>query len=159
MHRPLPFSFLFECLLLRLSFLQRPQPAASSSPRRPQPRHDCLSIPPSMLVAGPVCLFVIALLASGDNRCQNRHEAMRAEFRGLLHEAIRDGLNEGIDDVQINGAAQLGNGWTHIRDERNIPALGRIGDPDDIIASVLVEDGQIRPETYESAVAHCYAPF
>ncbi|KAJ7747893.1 hypothetical protein DFH07DRAFT_830486 [Mycena maculata] len=72
------------------------------------------------------------------------------EFRVLLHEAIRDGLKEGLDDVQINGAAQLGNGWMHIHDERNIPALGRIGDPDDIIASVLVEDGQIRPETYQA---------
>lgn len=28
-------------------------------------------------------------------------------------------------------------------DDRNIPALGRIGDPDDIIASVLVEDGKV----------------
>ncbi|KAJ7253066.1 hypothetical protein B0H12DRAFT_1117304 [Mycena haematopus] len=31
----------------------------------------------------------------------------------------------------------------HIHDERNVPALGRIGDPDDIIASVLVEDGEV----------------
>ena len=29
-------------------------------------------------------------------------------------------------------------------DNRNIPALGRIGDPDDIIASVRVEDGKVR---------------
>ena len=28
-------------------------------------------------------------------------------------------------------------------DERNIPPLGRIGDPDDIIASVRVQDGQV----------------
>lgn len=28
-------------------------------------------------------------------------------------------------------------------DERNIPPLGRIGDPDDIIASVRVEDGKV----------------
>lgn len=28
------------------------------------------------------------------------------------------------------------------QDQRNIPALGRIGDPDDIIASVLVEDSK-----------------
>ena len=31
-------------------------------------------------------------------------------------------------------------------DNRNIPALGRIGDPDDIIASVRVEDGEVRTE-------------
>ena len=29
-------------------------------------------------------------------------------------------------------------------DSRNVPALGRIGDPDDIIASVLVEDSKVR---------------
>ena len=28
-------------------------------------------------------------------------------------------------------------------DNRNIPALGRIGDPDDIIASVRVEEGKV----------------
>lgn len=28
-------------------------------------------------------------------------------------------------------------------DSRNIPALGRVGDPDDIIGSVLVEDSQV----------------
>jgi hypothetical protein len=29
-------------------------------------------------------------------------------------------------------------------DMRNVPALGRIGDPDDIIASVRVEGGKVR---------------
>lgn len=28
-------------------------------------------------------------------------------------------------------------------DNRNVPALGRIGDPDDILASVRVEDGKV----------------
>jgi len=32
-------------------------------------------------------------------------------------------------------------------DQRNIPALGRIGDPDDIIASVRVEEGRVRLST------------
>jgi len=30
-------------------------------------------------------------------------------------------------------------------DERNIPPLNRIGDPDDILASVRVEDGKVGP--------------
>jgi hypothetical protein len=34
-------------------------------------------------------------------------------------------------------------------DERNIPALHRIGDPDDILASVLVRDSKIDPNTYQ----------
>lgn len=29
-------------------------------------------------------------------------------------------------------------------DERNIPPLNRVGDPDDIIASVLVDDSRVR---------------
>ena len=31
----------------------------------------------------------------------------------------------------------------HILDQRNIPALGRIGDPDDIIGSVFVEKSKV----------------
>ncbi|KAJ7481540.1 hypothetical protein FB451DRAFT_1236331 [Mycena latifolia] len=72
------------------------------------------------------------------------------KFRVLLHEALQDGLREGVDDIQINGAIQLGDGWMHIHDDRNIPALGRIGDPDDIMASVLVQGGKIKAETYQA---------
>lgn len=93
-------------------------------------------------------------------------------FRDVLHEAIAAGLREGVDDIQINGATQLGDGWMHINgssnisffssvwsssmcmlviDARNIPALGRIGDPDDILGSVLVENGKV-------AIATSYVP-
>ncbi|KAI5891214.1 uncharacterized protein SCHCODRAFT_02668600 [Schizophyllum commune H4-8] len=86
-------------------------------------------------------------------------------FRNLLHRAIREGLEQDVDEVQRNGALQLQSGWMHIHgmsrfppispsDERNIPALGRIGDPDDIIASVLVENGKILPETYQPMPAY-----
>ena len=37
----------------------------------------------------------------------------------------------------------------HVSDQRNPPPLGRIPSPDDIIASVRVEDGVMLPETYE----------
>lgn len=70
-------------------------------------------------------------------------ESFLATFRRLLHEAIRDALTRGLDDIHKNGALQLQNGWMHIHDDRNIPPLGRIGDPDDIIATVLVEDGEV----------------
>ncbi|KAI0057271.1 hypothetical protein BV25DRAFT_1909551 [Artomyces pyxidatus] len=69
-------------------------------------------------------------------------------FRPLLHEAISSALADGADDIQINGAIQTGNGWMHIHDTRNVPALGRIGDPDDILGTVLVEDGKIQASTY-----------
>ncbi|KAJ6613578.1 hypothetical protein B0H10DRAFT_2047783 [Mycena sp. CBHHK59/15] len=76
------------------------------------------------------------------------------QFRILLHQAVQAALRDGVDDIQINGAAQVGNGWMHVHDDRNIPALGRIGDPDDIIASVLVQDGKILPETYQAMPAY-----
>ncbi|EIN06819.1 hypothetical protein PUNSTDRAFT_72844 [Punctularia strigosozonata HHB-11173 SS5] len=72
-------------------------------------------------------------------------------FREVLHEVIREGLIEGCDDIQINGALQIREGWMHIHalDERNPPPLGRIGDMDDIIGSVRVEDSRIIPDTYQ----------
>ncbi|KAG1752147.1 hypothetical protein EDB19DRAFT_1628122 [Suillus lakei] len=82
-----------------------------------------------------------------------------AKFRVIMHEAIQTGLRERVDDIWMNGALQLQQGWMHIHDSRNLPALGRIGDPDDIIASVLVRDSnvsfdsvghwKILPETYQ----------
>ncbi|KIK68326.1 hypothetical protein GYMLUDRAFT_68192 [Collybiopsis luxurians FD-317 M1] len=76
------------------------------------------------------------------------------KFRELLHDAVKSGLKTDVDDVQRNGATQLQEGWMHIHDERNIPALGRIGDPDDILASVLVSDGKIRADTYQPMPAY-----
>ena len=81
-------------------------------------------------------------------------------FRDVLHDAIKQGLADGVDDIQVHGAIQLRDGWMHINgehsisisayvrlrlpflDQRNVPALGRIGDPDDILGSVRVEDGK-----------------
>lgn len=70
-------------------------------------------------------------------------------FLELLHDAVRSGLTDDVDEVQRNGAIQTQQGWMHINDERNIPALGRIGDPDDIIASIRVEEGKILADTYQ----------
>ncbi|KAG6380161.1 hypothetical protein JVT61DRAFT_8250 [Boletus reticuloceps] len=73
-----------------------------------------------------------------------------SRFRPLLHEAVQQALREGVDDVWTNSAIQIQQGWMHIHDYRNVPALGRIGDPDDIIASVLVQDSKILPDTYQA---------
>ncbi|KAI0922686.1 hypothetical protein AcV5_009591 [Taiwanofungus camphoratus] len=76
------------------------------------------------------------------------------KFREVLHEAIQSALRDGIDDIQANAAVQTQQGWMHIHDNRNIPALGRIGDPDDILASVRVEDGKILADTYQPMPAY-----
>ncbi|KAH6910771.1 hypothetical protein BKA70DRAFT_1271474 [Coprinopsis sp. MPI-PUGE-AT-0042] len=70
-------------------------------------------------------------------------------FRPILHETIYAALRDGVDEVWTNGAKQIGNGWMHLHDQRNPPALGRIGDPDDILGTVLVEDGCIKADTYQ----------
>ncbi|KAH9829256.1 uncharacterized protein C8Q71DRAFT_444591 [Rhodofomes roseus] len=70
-------------------------------------------------------------------------------FRDVLHGAVQGALRDGVDDVQKNGAIQTQVGWMHVHDQRNVPALGRIGDVDDILASVRVEDGEILPSTYQ----------
>ncbi|EPT03188.1 hypothetical protein FOMPIDRAFT_1116841 [Fomitopsis schrenkii] len=72
-------------------------------------------------------------------------------FRTVLHEAIQSALRDGADEIQKNGAIQTQAGWMHIHGayQRNVPALGRIGDVDDILASVRVEGGEILADTYE----------
>ncbi|KAJ7326493.1 hypothetical protein DFH08DRAFT_886066 [Mycena albidolilacea] len=105
---------------------------------------------PLKATSSTVLGWLPAATASNDHEAGLNDFRENPAFRTLLHQVIQDGLREKIDDIQINGAIQLGNGWMHIHDDRNVPALGRIGDPDDIIATVLVENGEIRPETYQA---------
>ncbi|KAI0278721.1 hypothetical protein BGY98DRAFT_1089459 [Russula aff. rugulosa BPL654] len=79
--------------------------------------------------------------------------SIHSRFLPLLHKAISEGLAEAVDDIQVAGALQLGNGWMHVHDERNVPPLNRIGDPDDILASVRVENGKAMP-SYRLCTAH-----
>jgi len=71
------------------------------------------------------------------------------KFVTLLHKTIQSALSENLDEIWENGAKQLQEGWMHIHDQRNVPALGRIGDPNDIVGSVLVEKSKINVETYQ----------
>jgi len=85
-----------------------------------------------------------------------------ASFLDLMHDVVHAALIEGADEGIQAEATQRGFGWLHIQgvspshlfphchqlnfcctDERNVPALGRIGDPDDILGSVRVEDGEV----------------
>jgi hypothetical protein len=80
-------------------------------------------------------------------------------FRDALHEAVQAVLEDGSDDILMSAAMQTGEGWMHINglstfvfrehlyssftDERNLPPMGRISDPEDIIGSVRVEGGKV----------------
>ncbi|KAI9060087.1 hypothetical protein FKP32DRAFT_1578824 [Trametes sanguinea] len=106
-----------------------------------------LSEPPPSVLSDTVIGWLPASGEGGDAGLNDFVENER--FREVLHEAIQSALRDGVDEVQKNGAIQTREGWMHIHDNRNIPALGRIGDPDDIIASVRVENGEILAETYQ----------
>ena len=90
------------------------------------------------------------------------------EFLPILHGVMKDGLLE--DEMWVNSAIQTQSGWMHvfgssnpqivgkvltlflflrIPDQRNIPMPGRIPDPDDILASIRVEDGHMLIDTFE----------
>ncbi|KXN85892.1 hypothetical protein AN958_10734 [Leucoagaricus sp. SymC.cos] len=77
-----------------------------------------------------------------------------SKFVDILHSAIKDGLREGVDEIQKATAMQTMEGWMHIHDQRNIPALNRIGNPDDIIGTVLVDNSEILPQTYQPMPAY-----
>ncbi|KAJ7216631.1 hypothetical protein GGX14DRAFT_442246 [Mycena pura] len=136
---------------LHYHFFDPPSPSSSDLPAFAL---SFLSSPPSSNSSTIIGWLAAATATRGGGEAGLNDFKENPGFRTLLHEAIQEGLRQQVDDIQINGALQLGNGWMHIHDDRNIPALGRIGDPDDIIASVLVEDGKIRPETYQPMPAY-----
>ncbi|GJJ14517.1 hypothetical protein Clacol_008781 [Clathrus columnatus] len=70
------------------------------------------------------------------------------EFLNVIHDLLRSVIQQNSDERLASEAIQLGFGWMHINDDRNLPEVGRISRPDDIIASVRVEDGKMLPETY-----------
>ncbi|KAL5478341.1 hypothetical protein ACEPAI_2525 [Sanghuangporus weigelae] len=82
---------------------------------------------------------------SGENGLNDFRQ--NKDFLPILHKTIKEGLLQ--DEIWTNGAIQTQSGWMHIFDQRNIPPLGRIPDPDDILASVRVEDGRMLIDTYE----------
>ncbi|KAJ7628456.1 hypothetical protein FB45DRAFT_918333 [Roridomyces roridus] len=128
---------------LHYHLVDPPTPLSSSLPAY------ALSFLPTLARTATVIGWLPAATATSDAEAGLNDFVENPEFRPLLHTAIKQALLEGVDDIQINAATQLGNGWMHIHDDRNVPALGRIGDPDDIIATVLVQEGKIMPETYQ----------
>jgi hypothetical protein len=62
--------------------------------------------------------------------CQVTHLILflAAAFRTVLHQAVRDGLREEVDDIQINGARQIGSGWMHIHGVFEFLVIGCIVD-------------------------------
>lgn len=53
------------------------------------------------------------------------------------------------DEVIQTLAVNRGDGFIHIADERNPADTNRVPDPSDIIASILIQEGKVVPESYE----------
>ncbi|KAH7339077.1 hypothetical protein B0J17DRAFT_659770 [Rhizoctonia solani] len=89
---------------------------------------------------------VIGLVQGGeDSHSFQENQA----FVDLLHDTVKAALIEGVDQELGNDAVQRKEGWLHVHDYRNFPEMGRVGDPGDILGSVLVQDGKIKGDTYE----------
>ena len=57
--------------------------------------------------------------------------------------------------MSLSGAAQTGRKLTSIDpDERNMPAINRAGEPEDIVASLLCRDGKLLEGQYEAGDAY-----
>ncbi|KAI9463952.1 hypothetical protein BJY52DRAFT_876856 [Lactarius psammicola] len=125
-------------------------PPTPLSNTRPVFAVSLLADPPPFSESSTVLGWLPAETPGDDREAGLNDFVQNPRFLPLLHEAISSGLTEGVDDIQASGALQLGEGWMHIHDDRNIPALNRIGDPDDILASVRVEGGKILAETYQA---------
>ncbi|KAM0787367.1 hypothetical protein ACM66B_003453 [Microbotryomycetes sp. NB124-2] len=74
------------------------------------------------------------------------------DFRTVLHDILRQAVT--FDQKLHTEAKTRQDGWIHIADARAPADLNRVPDPSDIIASILVQDGQIVPESYEPGGMH-----
>jgi len=81
-------------------------------------------------------------------------------FRPLLHKSIKEAIESGkAETVDYEAGTRPGDGYMHligrsggfrwsvfsmlILDERNLPPPGRVGDAEDLIASIFVQDGKV----------------
>ncbi|ODN79649.1 hypothetical protein, variant [Cryptococcus amylolentus CBS 6039] len=74
------------------------------------------------------------------------------KFEKVLEDAVKDGLAKGkATTVEFEAETRPTDGWIHITDERAIPPMGRIGETEDIIGSVYVQEGKIIADTYSAS--------
>ncbi|KAF8525552.1 hypothetical protein BU17DRAFT_41698 [Hysterangium stoloniferum] len=103
--------------------------------------------------------WLVAASESGEQEAGIGDFHENEAFLDILHKVLREVIREKSDERLQAEAIQLGEGWMHINahtspDDRNLPEAGRICSPDDIIASVRVEAGEMLPETYSPMPAY-----
>ncbi|KAI0290751.1 hypothetical protein B0F90DRAFT_1783501 [Multifurca ochricompacta] len=145
-----PSQTTFEDPSRRGLFYHLVPPPTPLSDTRPVFAVSFLADPPPFSESTTILGWLPAETPGDDHEAGLNDFMENSRFLPLLHEAISQGLAEAVDDIQAAGALQLGEGWMHVHDDRNVPPLNRIGDPDDILASVRVEGGKILAETYQA---------
>lgn len=72
-----------------------------------------------------------------------------------MHESIKSGLERGVaETVDFEASTRPGDGYIHITDERAIPPAGRIGETEDLIGSVFVQDGKVSCRCLSRRIAY-----
>ncbi|WVQ83281.1 hypothetical protein IAT38_005420 [Cryptococcus sp. DSM 104549] len=132
-------------------FSTDPQPSSKDPDHpflhyHPSSTHVTLSFLPQPPAIGG-SRTAIGYLPLGDATLDDFRE--EPKFRTTLNEAIKSGLEEGkAQTVQFEAETRPTDGWIHITDERAIPPAGRIGETEDLIGSVYVQEGKIISSTY-----------
>ena len=61
-----------------------------------------------------------------------------------MNASIKAAIESGAaQTVAVEALARGSDGYLHIADERKVPPAGRIPEPEDILGSVYVEDGEV----------------
>ncbi|WVQ98091.1 hypothetical protein IAU59_005213 [Kwoniella sp. CBS 9459] len=147
----------FSCASIRSQQSPSPSsPATPSSTSSKDPSHphlyyhqnhthlslSFLSHPPT-----PRSKTVLGYLPLREATLQDFKEEPR--FLNVLHDAIKSGLEQGkAQTVIFEAETRPTDGWIHITDERALPPAGRIGETEDLIGSVYVQDGKVVASTY-----------
>ncbi|WVQ75989.1 hypothetical protein IAR50_005625 [Cryptococcus sp. DSM 104548] len=92
---------------------------------------------------------VLGYLPLGEATLEDFRE--EPKFGKVLEDAVKDGLAKGkATTVEFEAETRPTDGWIHITDERAIPPMGRIGETEDLIGSVYVQEGKIVADTYSA---------
>ncbi|WWC86851.1 uncharacterized protein L201_001730 [Kwoniella dendrophila CBS 6074] len=136
---------------------QQPQSSSStSSPSTKDPSHPYLHYHPnhthltlSFLPNPPISKSktILGYLPLENATLDDFKEEPR--FLDVLHDSIKSGLEQDKSDtIKYEAETRPTDGWIHITDERAVPPAGRIGETEDLIGSVYVQEGKIIASTY-----------
>ncbi|PCH37364.1 hypothetical protein WOLCODRAFT_158090 [Wolfiporia cocos MD-104 SS10] len=131
------------------SLLPSLQPPTSVSSEIPVYALSFLFKPPANVQSATVIGWLPAIADRSSDEAGLNDFIGNVRFREVLHEAIQSALRDGLDEIQKNGMTQTQQRWMLIHGKPSFKFWpSHPSDPEDIIASVRVEEGMIMPEAY-----------